>query len=228
MKYKTKEGDDSGEKDSTSMEVEVELDDDRRTSTKRKAVLVDQAFERMFGYQWGTSFHLDESEMSSTARQIVQIFGFARAARVLGSRGSGKRQKVAPTQRTIDYEDIQLPKPNPTALSESKVFAGKVVQTTRKQAEQQKTKPSSGGSKLDNVLAQLVGPAKMSTVQKTSNDWDQFKETDKQLQDELEKKAQGKDAFLVRQDFNNRVDQRKFELEREQRERERAKRATNG
>ena len=46
------------------------------------------------------------------------------------------------------------------------------------------------------------------------------------LQDELEKKAQGKDAFLVKQDFMNRVDHRKFELEKEERDRERAKRAT--
>ena len=66
----------------------------------------------------------------------------------------------------------------------------------------------------------------MSTVQKTSNDWESFKESDKQLQDELEKNAQGKDAFLVKQDFLNRVDQRKFELEKDERDRERAKRAT--
>jgi hypothetical protein len=42
----------------------------------------------------------------------------------------------------------------------------------------------------------------------------------------LEKKAQGKDAFLVKQDFLKRVDQRKFELERDERERERVKRKT--
>ena len=72
----------------------------------------------------------------------------------------------------------------------------------------------------------MAGPTKISTVRKTNDDWEQFKESDKQLQDELEKKAQGKDAFLVKQDFLNRVDHRKFELEKEERDRERAKRAT--
>ena len=46
------------------------------------------------------------------------------------------------------------------------------------------------------------------------------------LQEELEKKAQGKDAFLVKEDFKSRVDRRKFELEKDVRDRERAKRGT--
>ena len=80
-------------------------------------------------------------------------------------------------------------------------------------------------SNVDHVLAKLAGPSKVSTVQKTSNDWESFKQTDKQLQEELEQRAQGKDAYLVKQDFLTRVDNRKFELERDQRERERAQRA---
>ena len=95
-------------------------------------------------------------------------------------------------------------------------------------AECQKASSSAAGAGgVDAVLAQIAGPGKLSTAQKTSDDWESFKGSDKQLQDELEKTAQSKDAFLVKQDFLNRVDQRKFELEKTERERERAKRHTS-
>ena len=136
-----------------------------------------------------------------------------------------KRQKRS-IERILNYKDIELPKTKEGTVMETSVFAGQTVQTAKKQSSTAAKAPAKGNSKLDNVLAQLAGPTKISTVRKTNDDWEQFKESDKQLQDELEKKAQGKDAFLVKQDFLNRVDHRKFELEKEERDRERAKRAT--
>jgi hypothetical protein len=88
--------------------------------------------------------------------------------------------------------------------------------------------PTTSRSNIDDVLQRLAGPSKTSTVQKTNNDWESFKETDKQLQEELEKQAQAKDAFLVKQDFLLRVDNRRFEIEKEERDRERAKRMAPG
>ena len=192
-------------------------------SSKRKAV--DEAFERMFGYRWGTTFHLNESEMDSTKLELVRIFGVTTTARILNNKGSNKRQKRS-IERILNYKDIELPKTKEGTVMETSVFAGQTVQTAKKQSSTAAKAPAKGNSKLDNVLAQLAGPTKISTVRKTNDDWEQFKESDKQLQDELEKKAQGKDAFLVKQDFLNRVDHRKFELEKEERDRERAKRAT--
>ena len=192
-------------------------------SSKRKAV--DEAFERMFGYRWGTTFHLNESEMDSTKLELVRIFGVTTTARILNNKGSNKRQKKS-IERILNYKDIELPKTKEGTVMETSVFAGQTVQTAKKQSSTAAKAPAKGNSKLDNVLAQLAGPTKISTVRKTNDDWEQFKESDKQLQDELEKKAQGKDAFLVKQDFLNRVDHRKFELEKEERDRERAKRAT--
>ena len=81
---------------------------------------------------------------------------------------------------------------------------------------------------LDSLLDQMSRPEKLSTVAKTSADWDLFKEkSDNQLKEDLEKKALGKEAFLVKKDFLNRVDARKFELEKAERERERVKRAAS-
>lgn len=217
----------------TTDAMDIATDTTASRPPKRKAV--DDAFERLFGYKWGTQFDLDQHKVnSSSVLHLVEIFGAAKTARILGSVSSSntnKRQKVVkPAMNPIlDYKSIELPKQLETRVTETKVFAGQVIQTTTKKQQDDKQPPPkpAASAGLDNVLAQLEGPKKMSTVQKTSNDWEQFKESDKQLQDDLEKKAQGKDAFLVKQDFLNRVDERKFELEREKRDRERAKRAVS-
>lgn len=203
-------------------------------SGKRKNV-VDESFERLFGYCWGTEFDLDEERIqnSQDARLFVKIFGPTKAARILGSISRGtKRLKTTPdmppsSKGAIDLSSIKLPSKAQT-VTETKIFAGQAIQVTRQQQNDEVYPPSKpvGGSKLDDVLAQLSGPSKLSTVQKTSDDWEQFKQSDKQLQETLEKKAQSKDAFLVKQDFLHRVDHRTFELEKDERNRERAKRGT--
>lgn len=71
-------------------------------------------------------------------------------------------------------------------------------------------------SNLDSVLATMEDPVKISTVTKTSSDWDRFKETSG-LTEEIEKKALGKDAFLLKKDFLQRVDQRQFVHEKSDR-----------
>jgi hypothetical protein len=195
---------------------------------KRKDV--DESFERLFGYKWGTEFDFDENKaIDSQARMLVEIFGPTQAARILMSTARGsKRQKMVPalSNTSSEYITINLPKSRPQTVIETKVFAGQAVKVTRQQTEEPKPAVKASGSSLDKVLAQLAGPAKISTVAKTSEDWEQFKQSDKQLQEEIEKKAQGKDAFLVKADFNSRVDVRKFQLEKDERDRERAKRGT--
>ena len=79
---------------------------------------------------------------------------------------------------------------------------------------------------LDNLLTEMSRPEKLSTISKTSTDWDLFKSKNKDatLKEQLESRAEGNEAFLVKKDFLDRVDQRKFELEKEERDRERASR----
>lgn len=216
--------------------------------TKRKST-VDEAFERLFGYEWGTTFSIptEEKKANAHARTLLRIFGASRAARIWATTSdSAKRAKVvscrAPTaQRTstiplavltpatgglsargrqLDYQSIELP-PSLRDPSEGTAEGS----STQSAAGPSTAIPAAAkGSSIDVVLARLAEPKRVSTVQKTSDDWESFKDTDKQLQDELEKKAQGKDAYLVKQDFLQRVDHRRFEIEKEERERERSKR----
>lgn len=189
----------------------------------KKRTAVDEAFYRMFHYEWGTQFGIPKDSASAAkTKEMIQIFGRGRAARIMGSQGEGvKRRKVdvVPRGQLIDYKSIELPK-NLLKTSEPATYMEIEPTST-------KTSPMKAG-KIDKVLEQIAGPAKTSTVKKTSQDWETFKESDKQLQDELEKQAQGKDAYLVKKDFLSRVDNRKFEIEKEGRDRERAKRAMPG
>jgi hypothetical protein len=219
---------DGDEEDQMQVDENTNHNSTELPSGKRKAV--DESFERLFGYKWGTEFDFNENQaIDSQARILVEMFGPTRAARILKSTATGsKRRKLVTASSNTSSENItiNLPKSKPQTFIETKVFAGQAIKVTRQQTEEPTPNVKAAGSSLDNVLAQLAGPAKISTVAKTSEDWEQFKQSDKQLQEDLEKKAQGKDAFLVKQDFLKRVDGRKFELERDERDRERAKRGT--
>ena len=241
--YKPEEDPEAAVGDDDDEEMQDD-DDDRNDSGskldyhKRKGV--DAAFLRLFGYEWGTEFVLDEESLKDHKyiRELVRIFGPTKAARILGSPAPEgyinprKRRKLTNKDDVNDDETpIVVPMSKPEMITETKIFAGQAIQVQRKVSEKDNNKNAASkvaskapSSNIDNVLAQLSGPTKLSTTQKTSNDWEQFKSTDKQLQEELERKAQSKDAYLVKQDFLNRVDQRKFNIEKEERDRERSKR----
>lgn len=108
-------------------------------------------------------------------------------------------------------QQSSMPNTDPTAASHSP------------KSQSSKSGPAKG---LDSLLTTLSRPEKLSTISKTSADWDLFKSqsANSQLKEELESKAKGKEAYLVKEDFLNRVDKRRFEIEKGERERERAKR----
>ncbi|OQS03364.1 hypothetical protein THRCLA_04333 [Thraustotheca clavata] len=68
---------------------------------------------------------------------------------------------------------------------------------------------------LDAVVDALQQPKKISTIEKSSMDWDSFKEKEG-IADELEQYT--KNGYLDKKDFLNRVDLRKFEIEKAERE----------
>ncbi|KAL7466102.1 hypothetical protein ACHAXS_006401 [Conticribra weissflogii] len=103
------------------------------------------------------------------------------------------------------------------------------IATDRRRIRTRQSKSEVQPKGLDSLLNEMSRPEKLSTVAKTSADWNLFKEKsdNAQLKDELEKKAMGNEAYLVKKDFLNRVDVRRFELEKAERERERVKRAAS-
>ncbi|KDO22545.1 hypothetical protein SPRG_11727 [Saprolegnia parasitica CBS 223.65] len=77
---------------------------------------------------------------------------------------------------------------------------------------------------LDAVVDALQEPKKVSTIEKSSLDWDSFKEKEG-IVDELEQYT--KDGYLEKKDFLHRVDLRKFELEKAEREKVRRAQANS-
>eukprot|EP00977_Amphora_coffeiformis_P016707 scaffold5238_cov177-Amphora_coffeaeformis.AAC.2 len=75
---------------------------------------------------------------------------------------------------------------------------------------------------VDDLLQKMNDTGKVSTIAKTAVDWEHFK-TDTGLAASLEEHTESKGAFLKKKDFLERVDHRKFEHERQVRERERVK-----
>ncbi|XP_022908907.1 craniofacial development protein 1 [Onthophagus taurus] len=79
----------------------------------------------------------------------------------------------------------------------------------------------SGG--LTSLISQLGKKQKITTLEKSKLDWDKFKK-EENLEDELHTFNKGKDGYLEKQDFLQRTDVRRFEIERDIRNIERNKR----
>lgn len=86
-----------------------------------------------------------------------------------------------------------------------------------------KGKKNGSLSGIGGVLSQLGKKQKISTLEKTKLDWDKFKQ-EENIEEELQTYNKGKDGYLDRQDFLQRADLRRFEIEKDIRNTERAKR----
>ena len=226
------------EDDEGAISADVEIQGPHLSASKRKAV--DEAFENLFGYPFGTRFQskrrrTTQTKVSHRERILRDIFGPSVAAQLVATSSS---------VRVSEGKHVSLPLTVEQTITEVKRFAGKNITMEKKitvnAPEAGKTsgeinagastkslptkaasKPAAGG--LDSVLAEISGPSKLSTVAKTSADWDAYK-TKTGVEEELEKQAQSNKAYLVKQDFLKRVDERRFEHEKAQRDRERAAR----
>ncbi|GAX13623.1 hypothetical protein FisN_14Lu375 [Fistulifera solaris] len=179
---------------------------------------VNRAFEKLFGYPWGTHFALHHGETSdsklSSSRQeniLCEIFGPETAAQILLKNPTLQKKEIK-VVRKPQYYKTSKPSTSSTVPQPALSAAFK---------SQAVTAPRKGG--VQNLLQELSGPQTITTVAKTHADWGQFKEQTG-LGDKLEEQAESKAAFLKRQDFLGRVDHRKFELEKKDRERERMQR----
>ncbi len=66
---------------------------------------------------------------------------------------------------------------------------------------------------LSSILGQIGKKNKLSVLEKSKLDWNNFKETEG-IREDLEKHNRGKDGYLEKQDFLQRTDLRQFEKEK--------------
>lgn len=67
---------------------------------------------------------------------------------------------------------------------------------------------------ISSVLGQIGKKAKISTLEKSKLDWDNFKKQEN-IEEEISTHNKGKDGYLERQDFLQRADLRQFEIEKQ-------------
>ncbi|KAL3663566.1 hypothetical protein V7S43_011452 [Phytophthora oleae] len=91
-------------------------------------------------------------------------------------------------------------------------FAGKEYSVSTSGAAKEEKKG------LDKVLQALDEPKKVSTIEKSSLDWDKFKEKEG-IEDELTQYT--KDGYIEKQEFLQRLDHKRFELEKAERDKQR-------
>ncbi|KAI4493298.1 hypothetical protein M0802_009466 [Mischocyttarus mexicanus] len=66
---------------------------------------------------------------------------------------------------------------------------------------------------ISSVLGQIGKKAKISTLEKSKLDWDNYKK-EENLEEEIVTHNRGKDGYLEKQDFLQRADLRQFEIEK--------------
>ncbi|KAL7426391.1 hypothetical protein ACHAXM_000433 [Skeletonema potamos] len=221
--------------------------------TKQKAV--DDAFNDLFGYNYTKSAAAkpqsklpvkSKSAMQKQKNILSSIFGKSSCSKLLST------SKVTAALARPKASSGGMMRLEKRVIKEVKRFAGQEICVEKVVMVPIFTNSGSGGDGkpksstnehsntnnvtaataastakgLDNLLQEMSRPEKLSTISKTSTDWDLFKSknADEALKEQLESRAQGNDAFLVKKDFLDRVDHRRFELEKQERDRERASR----
>lgn len=203
---------------------------------------VDSIFESMFGYGWGTTLTLvsDFGEKDNSCRMLKRMFGSKGAAQILFKLEKRRRRIKLLSTSSIQF-DVNDRRSTVTNLRK---MGTKAVGTHEKSALPSVSAsvdgppstsdpspcpppvpsdkaPDVSSSGVDSLLEQMQDKKPTSTIMRTAMAWEVFKEQSGILGEKLEEHAESKGAYLKRQDFLNRVDNRKFEHEREQRERNR-------
>lgn len=143
---------------------------------------------------------------------------------------SSRNKVVQPTSTTPESLVIArecLKTFGTTNVQEQVKFAGETVAIAKKMEKskiiqlEQEQRNKSG---LDEMIDGISKRRGITTVEKSSYDWEKYKE-EKNLQDELKDASKG--GYVEKQEFLQRVDERQFEQEKAARERERAIRDAN-
>ena len=88
---------------------------------------------------------------------------------------------------------------------------------TVEEAEKHKEREHRNKAGLDAVLASLEGAKKVNVLDKSRDDWGQFKKADTNIDEELEAYKKSGTKYLDRIDFLKRAELREYEAERDNR-----------
>ena len=137
---------------------------------------------------------------------------------------TAKLRAIAKEAMEIASKATRLRAEESLRFTEKRKFAGKMVEVETEYVEGSKEAKAHdkrnemlarGG--LDAVLAELMGPKELNVLDKTKADWRGVKETDADLEEDLQAHARGGKTYREQQDFLQQADYREYELERDAR-----------
>lgn len=146
-------------------------------------------------------------EKASSKITITQVFDFAgEEVRVTKEVEANSREAKNHLKKGTDTQSSLSPQKTTTTTTSSS--PGPSPSVGKRPA------PPAGGG-MTSLLSRIGGKKpKMSTLEKSRLDWDAFK-TEEGISDELAIHNRGKEGFVERKNFLERVDQRQFQLERD-------------
>ncbi|CAH0482998.1 unnamed protein product [Peronospora belbahrii] len=134
--------------------------------------------------------------------------------------GGKEKRKVLEFSMPILGVDVKKSRRDMVEVTTSKDKLDRVVKFAGKEysVSTSAARPTKGEKGLDKVLETLVEPKKVSTIEKSSLDWDKFKEKEG-IEEELTQYT--KDGYVEKQEFLQRLDLKRFEIEKAEREKQR-------
>ncbi|DAZ96479.1 TPA: hypothetical protein N0F65_008346 [Lagenidium giganteum] len=207
---------------SVSDDEDDEVDERNDKKTRERATVVNARMDAMWE-ELNAPTNVSKSSSDRSLQLLKKLTQRSRSSKMEGRIVKKKKRKLHEFECPVLSLDVKKHRRDiamAAATADTKVdqvvkFAGKEYSVTSKSGA-----PAKGTSKpaLDQVLASLDEPKKVSTMEKTSMDWDKFK-TDEGIEDELQQYT--KDGYLEKQDFLTRLDHKRFEIEKAERDRQR-------
>lgn len=194
------------------------LQDDEKKETKKNVLrpLSDVTISKIYNANEEKKGH-KEKVSSQLNDMMAMIFGSKKKTENAKNK---KASTESNSEHSISVKDILKDSVKSLKKKEKVIdtrkFAGQEIKVERTMqiGEVNTSVAIEKDNTLDKVLDTLKGPKVVSTVAKSSYDWDNFKEKEG-LEDDLA--VAKKDGYLTKKDFLERCDYRKFEQERDAR-----------
>lgn len=209
-----------------------------RNGSKNKRSKLSEEFEKKTSEKTAENIGDDNEEEDSKARVDALWADFLNGTDTGTSTtptSTSTSLKSTPSTKSVERSKCEdkpvakqekTPTPNATTVKEIFEFAGEKIEVEKEIKTDDKkddSKVTTAGSNtlasrarsggLNSVLGQLGKKNKLSVLEKTKLDWTGFKKNEG-IEEELHGHNKGRDGYLERQDFLERTDFRRFEIEK--------------
>ncbi|CAH0493387.1 unnamed protein product [Peronospora farinosa] len=183
-----------------------------------KSVTTDPRVDKLWG-DMNASTTVSKTAVDRTAKLLGGLTAKTKHSSRRMKKGNNKR-KAHDFIMPILSVDVERSRKDMDEVATSKLKVDRVIKFAGKKysVAATATRPAKKEKGLDKVLDALVEPKKVSTIEKSSLDWDKFKEKEG-IEEELTQYT--KDGYIEKQQFLQRLDLKRFEIEKAERDKQR-------